>query len=239
MSQSTSNGFQTNITAAARAAEINKLQLVVKTLLSKVRTTMPVEVIAVTNNGGVSPIGYVDLQPLVGQLDGDGTVYPHGTIYNVPYMRIQGGKNAVILDPQIGDIGLAGICDRDISAVKASKKAAPPGSKRRHDLSDAVYLNSIIGAAPEQYVQFNADGISIVSPTKVSIDAPIAEVTATTSATVTAPVINLGASGQTLLQFVTSAFQGLFNGHTHASSGAGVPNQQMGPTHLTSTVKGG
>jgi hypothetical protein len=171
MSQSTS-GFQTNRTAASSASEAARFQLLVRTLLSRVRTAMPVEVKAVTNAGGVSAVGYVDILPLVSQLDGDGTVYPHGIIYNVPYMRLQGGGNAVILDPQVGDIGMAVICDRDISAVKNSGQQSPPGSKRRHDMSDAVYLSTIIGAAPTQYVRFSDEGIAIVSQVAVDIQSP-------------------------------------------------------------------
>jgi hypothetical protein len=242
MSQSTS-GFQTNRTAGSSASEAARVQMLIRTLLSRVRTAMPVQVKAVTNDGGVSPIGYVDIQPLVGQLDGDGTVYPHGIIYNVPYMRIQGGANAVILDPQVGDLGMALVCDRDISAVKNSGgKASPPGSKRRHDMSDAVYLSTIIGGAPEQYVRFSDEGIDVVSPVKVTITAPTADVIAAVSANVTAPAINLGASGQSLLSFVTSAFVSLFNGHTHpgdSGGNTGTPNQTMGSAQLTSTVKGG
>lgn len=69
-----------------------------------------------------------------------------------------------------------------------------------------------------------------------------ANVTATTSASVTAPTIKLGATGQTLLQFVTSAFMSLFNTHTHPEHDGGntlPPNQTMGSSHLTSTVTGG
>lgn len=69
-----------------------------------------------------------------------------------------------------------------------------------------------------------------------------ANVTASQSASVTAPTIKLGASGQTLLQFVTSAFMALFNSHTHPDPQGGntlQPNQQMGSSHLTSTVTGG
>ena len=69
-----------------------------------------------------------------------------------------------------------------------------------------------------------------------------ANVTATSSASVTAPTIKLGASGQTLLQFVTSAFVSLFNGHTHPEHDGGntlPPNQVMGSSHLTSTITGG
>lgn len=69
-----------------------------------------------------------------------------------------------------------------------------------------------------------------------------ANVTATSSASVTAPTIKLGASGQTLLQFVTSAFVNLFNTHTHPEHDGGntsAPNQTMGSSHLTSTITGG
>lgn len=141
---------------------------------------MPVKVLAVANNGGVSPIGTVNVQPLVSGVDGMGNAWPHGTIYNVPYMRIQGGANAVIIDPQVGDIGVATVCDRDISTVKGSSAASAPGSNRRHDMSDIVYLMTIIGPAPTQYVQFNASGIAITSPTKITLAAPTVEVDAPT-----------------------------------------------------------
>ena len=141
-------------------------------MISKISSSAPVEVITVTNDGGVSPIGYVAIRPLVQQIDGDGNVIDHGVIYNVPYMRIQGGSNAVILDPQIGDIGIAIFCDKDISAVKATGAAAPPGSARRFAMSDAVYLQSILSSAPSQYVRFSDAGVEVVSPVKVHIQAP-------------------------------------------------------------------
>lgn len=66
-------------------------------------------------------------------------------------------------------------------------------------------------------------------------------VTAGGTASITAPSISLGASAQSLLSLVTSAFMSLFNGHTHNETGSvtQVPNQQMTSSHLTSTVKGG
>lgn len=69
-----------------------------------------------------------------------------------------------------------------------------------------------------------------------------ASITSTGNATVTAPSISLGAMGQSLLALVTSAFESLFNGHTHPDAqggNTGAPNQQMGAGHLTTTVKGG
>jgi hypothetical protein len=220
--------------------ESKRAQFVVKQMLKKLRTTMPVQIMAVTNSGGVSPIGYVDINPLVSQLDGNGVIIPHGVIHNVPYLRISGGANAIILDPQVGDIGFASFCDRDISSVKASKSASGPASLRRHDMSDAIYHSTIISrVAPTQYVQFSAAGINITSPVAVTVTAPIVNVVASTSASVTSPIINLGAMGQTLMGFINSAFVSLFNGHTHATGGSGVPNTPIDSTMVSTTVKGG
>ena len=146
------------------ADSFGQTQEIISRMIAGVRTAQVVRVTAVTNSGGASPIGYVNIQPLVGQLDGRGKHVDHGVIYNVPYMRIQGGQNAVILDPAVGDIGVAVFCDRDISGVKSIKRAAPPPSARKHDMSDAIYLHSVLSAAPSQYIRFHAGGIEINAP---------------------------------------------------------------------------
>jgi phage baseplate assembly protein gpV len=76
-----------------------------------------------------------------------------------------------------------------------------------------------------------------------SITAQVASIVAQVSAAITAPIINLGATGQSLLNLVTSAMVAFFNTHTHTSETPGtptsVPNQTMGSGQLTSTIKGG
>jgi len=175
-------------TAADSASDLAEQRFLVLSLLSRVRTCLPVRVVACTAAGAAAAVGRVDVQPLVQQVDGDGKAWPHGTIYNLPYLRQQGGANAVICDPQPDDIGLIAACDRDISAVKASGGEAPPGSRRRHDLSDSVYLHTIIGAAPTQFVRFYAGGIEAVSPGQIRAQAPTiildGNVTITGSATI-------------------------------------------------------
>ena len=172
MSQGTSGGVTSNLVPADYASEIGKLKFVINSALAGLKVAMPVKVISVSNSGGLSPIGTVNVQPMVSMLDGSGEAWPHGIIHNVPYMRIQGGANGIILDPAIGDIGIATVCDRDISTVQNTGKVSIPGSLRKHDMSDMVYLMTIIGAAPTQYVQFNSTGINIVSPVAVTITAP-------------------------------------------------------------------
>jgi hypothetical protein len=122
---------------------------------------------------------------------------------------------------------------------------------RMHDLSDGFVLlgfrsvpralAAVSTTAAELRTDDGAARIAIDGQTRaISIQTTAAvNVTTTAAASVTAPVINLGAAGQTLRGFVTDLFVNLFNGHTHASGGAGVPNQQMGPSHVTTTVKGG
>ena len=184
----------TSLTPTSIGTETSRIQFLIKAALSGLRVSIPVKVLAVTNDGGVSPIGTVNVQPMVSAVDGSGTAIPHGTIYNVPYMRIQGGSNGIILDPEVGDIGIATVCDRDISTVKNTSDVAAPGSSRKFDMSDMVYLMTIIGAAPTQYIQFNSDGVTILSPTKVTINAPDVEIDASIKVKVVSPNVEIDAS---------------------------------------------
>ena len=154
------------------ASEINAHTFLIKQILATVAGSALVRVVSCTNAGGVSAVGNVDVQPLVNQVDGSGNATPHGTVHGLPYARVQGGADAVILDPKAGDIGIAVFCDRDISSVKATGGQANPGSRRQNDMSDGVYLFTCMGATPTQYVVFSSDGISVVSQTKITLQAP-------------------------------------------------------------------
>lgn len=160
---------QSNRVASDNGSDVARLAMMIRTALSGTRTAIPVKVIACTNSGGVAPIGTVDVRPLVSAIDGNGQVWDHETVYSAPYERMQGGDVAIILDPAPGDIGIAVACDRDISGVKSSGAAAAPGSNRRHDLSDMVYLKTIIAAAPTVYIQFDGQNINIVTPGNIAM----------------------------------------------------------------------
>jgi len=157
-------------------SEFNALCFLVQQLLGKANTASLVKVVAVTNTGDLSPVGFVDILPLVNQVDGNGNATPHGIIHNVPYLRIQGGANAVILDPQVGDIGPAVFADHDINSVKANRAQSNPGSGRRFAMADAMYFGGMLNGVPTQYVQFNTAGITLHSPTKINIEAPTIEI---------------------------------------------------------------
>lgn len=192
------------------SSEYNSLMFIISQALAQVRTCVVVQVTGVTNDGGLSPVGFVHATPLVNQLDGHGNATPHGVIYNLPYFRLQGGTNAVILDPKVGDKGIAIICDRDISSVKTNKARSNPGSLRKFDLSDGVYVGGILNGVPENFIRFLTNGnISIKSLAKVTIEAPLIELDGaiTINGTVTGAggTIDLGASNLTTTGTMTGS----------------------------------
>lgn len=135
---------------------------------------------------------------MVDQIDGLGVPVPHVTLFNIPYFRAQGGQNAIILDPQAGDIGICVFASRDISKVKSSKKSSPPDSLRQFSYSDGLYIGGVLNGQPTQYVQFSTAGIKIHSPTAVILEAPdvqilaqTVEINATSSTTVTTPTFTV------------------------------------------------
>lgn len=168
--------------------EYNEMAFVFKQLLNRVRFADLVKVLSVSNAGGLSPVGVVSVQILTNQMTGNRTAVPHGEIFNIPYMRLQGGTDAVILDPKVGDIGAALFCSRDISAVKTAKGPANPGSFRGPgNPADGLYIGGYLNGTPTQYVRFSSAGMELVSPTKVTIRAPVVEIDASTSLTVDSP----------------------------------------------------
>lgn len=115
-----------------------------------------------TDTGQVGPTGSVDVKPLVLQQDGVGNTMEHGIVNSLQFARVQGGKNAVIMDPQVGDIGLIVVADRDSSAVKAGRTEGPPGSKRTYDIADGMYVCSLLNSnTPVQYIRFLDTGIEL------------------------------------------------------------------------------
>lgn len=229
----------------AALGEFDRIAFMVQQALGKMQTATLVRIEACTNAGGLSPVGYVDVTPMVNQLDGQGNPTPHVTIYNVPYFRLQGGANGIIIDPQKGDIGVAVFASRDISQVKTTKKQGNPGSHRQYSFADGMYLGGMLNGTPTQYIQFSTAGIRIHSPTRVKIDAPdvlieaqTVEINASTSTTVTTPTFTV--NGATVLNGAVSQTGGgsaTFSGdvtaqgtsvHNHRHSGVTAGGSQTG-----------
>lgn len=192
--------------------EWNRMRFLMQQQMLGLNTSMPVEVLSVQASG-VAPVGFVSVRILVSQVTGNEMAYDHGEIPNVPYFRLQGGVNAVIIDPDVGDIGMACFCSRDISAVKNARKAAPPGSRRAYDCSDALYVGGFLNKAPTQYIQFTEGGILVHS----------------------ANGVHVGNTGAEVRKLIDERFMALFNGHTHGSSPP--PSQPMTDAHMTQLTK--
>lgn len=146
----------------ATGSDLNAISFLIRQELSKVRTNVPVKIIAV-HGGGAAAAPTVDVQPLIKQTDGQGNSTDHGIIYGIPVSRSQGGGSTIINDPKVGDIGHMSISDRDTSALKANQgSTSTPGSQRMHDMSDGIYTGAILNPAnPTQAVQFTDTGVKI------------------------------------------------------------------------------
>lgn len=159
------SAVQGQASATSGGSEYNALAFLVQQLVGRLNTATLVKVLACTNAGGVAPSGTVDIQLLVNQVDGSGNAVANAQVFTVPYFRLQGGANAIIVDPQPGDIGIAVFADHDVSRVKATKAAANPGSRRRFALGDALYLGGLLNGTPTQYVQFIGSDMHVTSTT--------------------------------------------------------------------------
>lgn len=214
MSSPSYNGYQQPDDGAT---EFSAHAFVIQSIIGKLATNALVKVLAVTNSGGVSPVGYVDVQPMVHQVDGTGNPTPHATIHNLPYFRLQGGTNAFVVDPVVGDIGVAVFCSRDISQVKRTKKISNPGSAARFDWADGLYIGGFLNGIPTNYVYVSPAGI---------------QVTATNQVTVTAPAITL--NGPTTINGATT-----INGNVATTGTLTNNGHAVGSTHLHTGVTTG
>lgn len=142
-------------------SELSAVAAIVRGMMAEMSTSKLVKVTAV-NGGGLNGAGTVDVLPLVQQIDGNGYGTSHGTVPGLPWSRLQGGANAVICDPVVGDIGYVVAMDRDTSKVRATKAEALPGTFRQFDVADGVYAGGCLAATPDQYLIFTETGVRLV-----------------------------------------------------------------------------
>jgi hypothetical protein len=134
--------------------------------------TMTLVKVGEVQAGGTGPVGFLSATDLIQQMNGNNEGIPNQPMENLPYFRLQGGGNAIIIDPKPGDIGLAVFARRDISDLKQSKTEGPPPSLRQLDVSDGLYIGGLLNGAPSQWIQFLDSGISIKATGTITIDAP-------------------------------------------------------------------
>lgn len=139
------------------SSDYNSLSFAIWQQLAQVNTLELAVVMAV--NADMT----VDVKPLLNALTPDNEAIEPTIVYNIPYLRIQAGQNALKITPQVGDIGLAGYCQRDISGVVLNKGQANPQSNRKFSNSDGVYICSVASLAqnPVRFMEINDSQISI------------------------------------------------------------------------------
>jgi len=144
---------------------------IINNLIADIHTMMPVKILSVTVPADeLAPIGRCEVLPLVQQIDGSNNVYPMGKIINVPYLRVQGGSNAIVIDPQVGDVGLCGFCERDISIVKRTGELSAPDTRIKYNINSAVYMFTMMSGTPTQYIHFLENGINIKTTGDLNIN---------------------------------------------------------------------
>jgi hypothetical protein len=184
---------------------VNALTFLINQVVNK-NWTLTLGLVKAVRGGGIDAPAVVDVQPMVNEMDGRAQATPHGTIYNVPCFRLQGGAGAFVVDPKADDIGILAVASRDISSVVKNKAPANPGSFRTFDPADAMYIGGLLGASPGRYVQIGENAISIVF--SESVKAELSEDGFTV--TVGAVVFKVGADGIISLNGIPWAT------HTHA-----------------------
>lgn len=164
MSENTVKGQKKPNTAGS---EYNALQFMIQNAMQGISTAIPVQVQAV--NGL-----FVDVLPLVSSVDGYGQAVEPTTLFHLPVFRYHAGVGAVILDPVVGDKGLAVFAQADSSNVQTGTDAPQqPGSFRRHSMSDGFFLGGFHNAPPTVYIEIKQDGeIVIVAPNKLTVTTP-------------------------------------------------------------------
>jgi len=126
--------------------------------------------------GGIGPVGFLSATDLIQQTNGNNEGVPNVPMENMPYFRLQGGANAIVIDPKPGDIGIAIFANQDLTVAKQNKQEGPPPSLRTHDVSDGLYIGGLLNGAPAQWIRFLDSGINITSTGPVSVDATVLQV---------------------------------------------------------------
>jgi len=157
----------------SNTTQYNSLIFTIQREIAKTYVGMPVRVVTAPYTmsqdgtktpitpGTAGPIGFIDVLPMVNQIDGQGNPTQHETVQQITYHRYQSGSGAFISDPVVGDIGHMVVPNHDTSVVLATSDLANPGSYRKNDMADGVYLGTIRSGNPAQSFAWTSDGFHI------------------------------------------------------------------------------
>lgn len=142
------------------SSDYNALAFIIQQAIrQQVNTAIVCKVVGVSGN-------YVDVLPLVTQIDGFGEVVNPTTLFKLPFMRYHGGICAVKLNPVIGDIGLAVFAQKDCSSVGVgTTEPQKPASFRENTMANGFYIGGFLNQEPSCYIELSQSG-------SVTINAP-------------------------------------------------------------------
>jgi hypothetical protein len=177
---------------AAGNSQYNALSFMIQQAIrEQVNTCIICKVVGVSD-------GYVDVLPMVTQVSGKDEAIAPTTLYKLPYMRYHAGIAAVILNPVVGDIGLAVFAGKDCSNVKVgTSEPVPPASFRDNSMANGFYIGGFLNQAPSVFIELTQGGaVNITAPGGVNING---------SVTVSGDVV---ASGKSLVNHVHTGDSG-------------------------------
>lgn len=169
----------------------------IRGIMGEIYTAEAVVVIDVLeNNGHDGPPGFVNVLPLVSQIDAYNNIIESVKLFRLPYYRYQAGAAAIVVDPKPGDIGIAVYMKRDSSDISVEQtEPIKPNTFRSFDQSDGFYIGGFYNKAPSVFIELDDDGtIDITSTSSVTINTQnaiincnTANVEASSSATISSP----------------------------------------------------
>lgn len=224
----------------SQTSSFNEISYIVRAILTGRAHVVVVRVTAVNppeQGETLRSKGTVDVQPMVNQLDADGSPRAHGVINGLPWWTLQAGTSAVVLKPVVGDRGLCVVCDRDISSVKSTRENGNPGSYRQSSMADGVYLGGLLNDDPDQWIEMNDEGIVIHSPTLIKLEAPTIRLEAGELIAMVAPTVTIDAEDATTVTTGQLTVNGpsQFNGDVSVNGGLSA----SGTITATTDVIGG
>ena len=150
---------------AAGNSEFNAISfLIQQAIREQVNTCVICKVVGVSGD-------YVDVLPLVTQISGMGEAVAPTTLFHLPFMRYHAGIAAVILNPGVGDLGLAVFASKDNSGVtKGTTEPKPPASFRGNSMANGFYIGGFLNQSPSVFIELTQGGaVNITAPGGVNI----------------------------------------------------------------------
>ena len=138
----------------------------------------------------------VDVLPLVNGVDGNGNAIERTVVFNLPYLKYQGGECSVDIIPVVGDIGLVCITKDDSSSALENKQPSIPPSEKKYNKSNGFYIASIASTCKtaKHSLTIRDEGITISTTGNINVSCTEASISAS-KVTIDSSDVNLGGAG--------------------------------------------